>query len=362
MMWCKRRLKHTRRHLRPYPNKYSVSTKTLLLALLLLYPAVLLSCSSEKDDSSFQVSCNSIVAQDEIEDDPQIVRYIYDLSFFDDLTIKILLKESGRYSGISTQYNIYHWGIDEQLFTSHGRRSIKFPLPCDCEAIVIDESPDEEWQYIRATITKEDGDASYGFWLISQNEHVQIFNARDWEWSSDSSTFSYMVPGHSYGGFLELIDLNTLDVAWNSYEGSAEIGDVPVDFLEPTAYEYSIAFSPLNKTYWYRTWLPEDQDKIYVYDPINKTGKIEYIENIRSAIWSDSLNQLLFVKSDDNYITIFSEDEKISAKIPYELYLDIVGEDFESVLTFIQFQISSNGRYVIIPKGNRFSVLACDNG
>jgi len=196
-------------------------------------------------------------------------------------------------------------------------------------------------------------------WLISQNEQYQLYDARDWSWSIDRLYFSYIWASDSPVGRLDLINLTDLESVWSSTTMIEDLGDIPDGFLKPWPISHNITFSPTDKTYWYRAWLPEDQNKIYVYDPIAHSGRIEHIENVRSVIWSNALNQLLFVTSDDEYITIISEDESVSAKIPYELYLEIDGEGLESELTHTNFQVSPEGNYVVFPKNKQMYALEC---
>ncbi len=329
---------------------------------LLLYSTMVSACVFGENRRSFQVLCDSIIAQPKIVELAPDYWSLNKLSFQDDSTINLLLQQGPKDSSFSTIFNTYRWDIKGDSITNTGERSIKFPLPCDCEAKVVDESPDNNWQIVDTKIIGEDGSPRYPRWLISQNSQYEIgSNAQNWSWSTDGSYFSYMIPGHSYAGSLVLRNLDLFDLVWESYEDFDKFDDIPKEFLKPIAFNYNITFSPTDKTYWYRAWFPEDQNKIYVYNPISREGRIEHIENIRSAIWSDSLNQLLFVKSDDEYITITTEDRSISARIPYELYLEIDGEGWESELTHTNFQVSPEGNYVVFPKNAQIYVLGCSN-
>jgi hypothetical protein len=257
-------------------------------------------------------------------------------------------------------YNTFQWNLLNQSIAKIENQDTRFPLPCNCEAKVIDESPDGNWQIIETQIIEEGGKSSYARWLISQNKQYKLQDARDWSWSTDGSYFSYTWATDGPIGILNILGLEKPELVWSSANSAQETGNIPEGFLIPWPLSHNITFSPTDKTYWYRAWFPEDQNKIYVYDPIAREGRIEHIENIRSAIWSDALNQLLFVKSDDEYITITSENGLVSANIPYELYLEIDGEGLESELTHTNFQVSPQGSYVVFPKNGQMYALGCN--
>lgn len=338
----------------------SLSHKRLwVINALVLFIIMGSSCVFEYNRKSFQVACDSIVTQPKITEFASDAWSLYKIEYQDDATVNVLLQQGPIDSGFLTIFNTYQWNLKDFSIISNGEHVVKFPLPCECEGKVVDESPDGKWQVVDTKIINEDGSPRYLRWLVSQNDQYNLGNATNWSWSTDGLYFSFMVPGHSYSGSLNLLNLQSLELVWGSYEGIDEYGDIPEGFLKPIAFNYNITFSPTDKTYWYRAWFPEDENKIYVYDPIARTGRIEHIENIRSAIWSNALNQLLFVKSDDESITITSEDGLVSAKIPYELYLEIDGEGLESELTHTNFQVSPQGNYVVFPKNGQMYALGC---
>ena len=312
------------------------------------------SCISGENRKPIQVVCDSIIAQSEISNN---VRLFDTISFQDNVTLNILLKQD-----TPLTYNTYQWNIVDQTTLQIKEQNLKYPFVCDCELKVIDESPDGNWQIVDAQGVDENNERYHQRWLISQNHQYEIgSNSQNWIWSTDGSYFSYMIPGHSYSGSLSLLNLETLDFVWISYEDIEEFGDIPDGFLKPVAFNYNITFSPVDNTYWYRAWFPEDQNRINIYDPINHKGRVEHIKSIRSAIWNQAHNQLMFVKSDREYITITSEDESISAKIPYELYLEIDGFGLESELTHTNFQVSPDGDFVVFPQKTQMYALGCKN-
>ncbi len=337
-------------------------TNRRFIALMLLVVAVLSSCAEKIN--SFQVICDSIIAQPEITEFTPDATGIYRVTFSEDSIANLLLEQGPLDSDFSRRFNTYRWNLQDGSATNLGERTIKYRLPCDCEAKVVDESSDGNWQIIDTKMIVDDGRLQLGRWLINQNNQYSLGNTHvgNWFWSSDGMYFSYIiVPESGPIGTQVLINLETMEPVWISLEEIERFFDNSDIFLEPWPLSHNITFSLNDKTYWYRAWFAEDQNKIYVYDPINQEGRIEHIENIRSVIWNDALNQLLFIKSTDEYISITSKDETISAKIPYDLYLEIDGEGLESELTHTNFQLSPEGRYVVFPKKGQLYALGCNN-
>lgn len=328
------------------------------LTLLVIFNLCLLisSCNNNGINNPINVICNSVYTHSEITSN---LRYFDKIVFQDDMHLTVLLKQVDPEFGIT--YNSYDWNIHSESAVMLNNRVAKFPLDCDCAAKVIDESPDGNWQVIETITINESGEYHNQLWLVSKDKKYELFDARNWAWSSDEKYFSYTWATDGPIGILNLLDLESLDLAWSSSNNIEETNNFPIGFLEPWPLSYNITFSPEDTAYWYRDWFPRSQNKIYVYDPIEQWGKIEQFENIRSVIWSDWHEQLMFVESDDNYITISSEDEMVSAKIPNDLYLEIDGKGLESELTHTNFQVSPKGSFVVFPKNSSIYVLECQD-
>lgn len=330
--------------------------KALQISIFVLVTVIISACGSLENNKSFHVVCDSIVVESEIASS---VQFFDNMSFSDDVTLNIFLKQDD--SDFLLTYNTYQWNLTDQTTINIEPNDVKFQLPCDCKAKLVDESPDGSWQVVDIELIEEDGRLRHTRWLISQNSKYELYDAKNWFWSTDGLYFSFIWATDSPIGRIDLISLTNLESVWSPTPSLEDMGDIPNRFLNPWPISHNITFSPTDKTYWYRGWSAEDQNKIYVYDPIAHEGRIEQIKNIRSAIWNTALEQLMFVKSDDEYITIISKDGLFSAKIPYDLYLEIDGEGWESELTHTNFQVSPEGDYVVFPKHGQLYALECND-
>lgn len=149
-----------------------------------IFCLIITACTTENDKSSYRLICDSIVTHSEIAPN---VRYFDKISFQDDTSVHVLLKQVDPELGIMV--NSYMWDIQNQSTDKVDAPPLKFPIGCDCEEKVIDESPDGKWQIVATKVTEADGKTRNQQWLSSQDKQFELFDARNWAWSSDGFFF-----------------------------------------------------------------------------------------------------------------------------------------------------------------------------
>ncbi|MCB8947665.1 MAG: hypothetical protein H6653_06580 [Ardenticatenaceae bacterium] len=115
-------------------------------------------------------------------------------------------------TNISTKFNqtidTYSWDLQSNELQKLVEPERRYPLPCDCEAKVIDESPDGKWQIIDTRVALSEGKYRTPRWLIGADGYLELRDGIDWVWSDDGLYFSYIWATQGPIGKLELISLD----------------------------------------------------------------------------------------------------------------------------------------------------------
>ena len=316
--------------------------KKQILCCLIGLIVVLGACVQQESSETIQVSCDTLSAQ--IENNPDIGRLDIDTIQSDAILVHA--------TNISTKFNqtidTYSWDLQSNELQQLVEPERRYPLPCDCEAKVIDESPDGKWQIIDTRVALSEGKYRTPRWLIGADGYLELRDGIDWVWSDDGLYFSYIWATQGPIGKLELISLDNLETIWQSSTEFEVLGDVPNDFLIPWPLSHHIVFSPVSKLYYYRTWFESDNNTLYVYDPIEKKGWVDHVENIKTVTWNQAFGQLFYVLSDGETLTVRAEDGSISATLPYSLFLEVLGAIPDAELTHTSFYLSPDLSHLIV--------------
>jgi hypothetical protein len=229
---------------------------------------------------------------------------------------------------------------------------LRDPCQSECLIDVISQSPDKKWQLIQVST----GDHSnLGFWVVSQDEMVQLVNFvptfSTWEWAADSSMLWFVHSLYEYGLQALVIQLDTTPPTLLTDER----GENPLF----DATRYVSAFNPINKTVLLTASEEAtfDTDELLTFDlseSYTQTNSIRVVTGIKGVVWNHATQNYLLVIVREDDLAITNLDGQILVKVPIETFETIFPSLSNPNLTLDLF-LPNNG-YALSPSGQYLAI------